>query len=745
MYTLCTLLIAANAMAATYYVGQSAGGSGDGTSYANRASLAYHNAGSGVFSDVAGDTIVLCGEFEDTLRARTGSSGGIVTYDGNADAYNGSAADAFFDGYDANGTSVYIRDVEYVTLKNIAIDWNVTDTMTDRLSNNFGVKVVGAANIVIDHITIDACDNGMSVTSDTNGLTITNSIFQHIRESGIIMAATDATHYPQNITIGGSYGNGNTFYNNGYKTSWGNNVVAYDVRSSTYCTDIIVSYNEMHSDTPYKMMSAMLFHGSRDVLIERNKMHGNQAYNARAMISIKGGDTETTSSDHKTAKRIIVRFNEIYDVNLAENPYGNTTPSGFTASGNWEDIYIYGNYIRNAGIGVNFNPGRWKSPTTDSDGVDPNRGVAWGNIFTDISSSGFRTIEYSATDTLNHIGCVNNTFWHVATGDNLKTTYAGIGLTTDDATQGDTQIKNNLVISSRENMSSQYGLYSPVSSGDIETDYNCYFSPASVHWGGSSSNCAPCQYNSGDVPNGQGVNDMSFDPEFVHAISGDFRLAEGSQAIAAGTTVSDTDYFPTSNDPITIQNTTFCTDGCDEILSFAYGVDASSTFTQGAYDPIWSARSGSWDLGAVIHGAGGPTPETCTLSDKFELGMLDEGQTYYTDRTYTLTRVPSAYVGMEMITTPNEERNLATDTDYVTFEMPNDGTVYVAYDSRASRVPEWLDGFTDTGDVLLTALSAQPSLKIYSRTYNQGKCVKLGSNKAAGFSGDIISNYVVFY
>jgi hypothetical protein len=33
--------------------------------------------------------------------------------------------------------------------------------------------------------------------------------------------------------------------------------------------------------------------------------------------------------------------------------------------------------------------------------------------------------------------------------------------------------------------------------------------------------------------------------------------------------------------------------------------------------------------------------------------------------------------------------------------MPFDGAVYVAYDSGAVQQPAWMDGFVDTGDVLL--------------------------------------------
>ena len=46
----------------------------------------------------------------------------------------------------------------------------------------------------------------------------------------------------------------------------------------------------------------------------------------------------------------------------------------------------------------------------------------------------------------------------------------------------------------------------------------------------------------------------------------------------------------------------------------------------------------------------------CTLDAKFEETTLGDGIEYYTDRTYTLTGMPSGYVGMDLIKTPNDDR-----------------------------------------------------------------------------------------
>ncbi|BBO77631.1 hypothetical protein DSCW_50480 [Desulfosarcina widdelii] len=158
----------------------------------------------------------------------------------------------------------------------------------------------------------------------------------------------------------------------------------------------------------------------------------------------------------------------------------------------------------------------------------------------------------------------------------------------------------------------------------------------------------------------------------------------------------------------------------------------SSNSNEVHYDPSVSNSTGSSTSSGV-------------LSSKFVETTLTSGIEYYTDRSYQLTDVPSSYDGMEAIITPNDDRNSTDASGYLTFTMPYDGTVYVAYDSRATSLPNWMSDFVDTGDVIKTSLSTQPSLKIYCCNYSKGEIVNLGGNKAAGFSGDTVSNYLVFY
>ena len=100
---------------------------------------------------------------------------------------------------------------------------------------------------------------------------------------------------------------------------------------------------------------------------------------------------------------------------------------------------------------------------------------------------------------------------------------------------------------------------------------------------------------------------------------------------------------------------------------------------------------------------------------------------------------------MTLIKTPNEELNVTTPSGYIKFQILDNATVYVAYDRRATSLPDWMSGFTYTGDNIYTSLDSQDYLKIYSKTYLKDDYVDLGGNYAPGSSSEYRSNYVVFY
>ncbi len=100
--------------------------------------------------------------------------------------------------------------------------------------------------------------------------------------------------------------------------------------------------------------------------------------------------------------------------------------------------------------------------------------------------------------------------------------------------------------------------------------------------------------------------------------------------------------------------------------------------------------------------------------------------------------VPSSVEGATYIITANNDK-MGTGSSFLSFSVNQNVTVYVAYDSRASSLPNWLAGWTATG---LTVGTTDVSFDLYSKDYVAGS-VTLGSNMAAGASGARSNYYVV--
>ena len=87
--------------------------------------------------------------------------------------------------------------------------------------------------------------------------------------------------------------------------------------------------------------------------------------------------------------------------------------------------------------------------------------------------------------------------------------------------------------------------------------------------------------------------------------------------------------------------------------------------------------------------------------------------------------------------TANNDKK-ASQANFLSFSVNQNVTVYVAYDSRASSLPNWLASWTSTGQSLG---STDVPLKLYSQTFPAGS-ITLGGNSAAGAAG-AGSNYSV--
>ena len=119
---------------------------------------------------------------------------------------------------------------------------------------------------------------------------------------------------------------------------------------------------------------------------------------------------------------------------------------------------------------------------------------------------------------------------------------------------------------------------------------------------------------------------------------------------------------------------------------------------------------------------------------------LAVGSSYYIDRGYQITNIPSGFEGLTWIKTANDNKG-ATASSFLSFDINVDAWVYVAYDHRGTSLPEWLRSFTPLGQGIGVSDGGASPLRLYGKQFSAGR-VTLGGNQAQGAFG-ASSNYVV--
>ena len=444
-----------NSMAATYFVSESAAGNGTGESYENRASVGTHNSGKGYFSNLKGNTVVLIGEFKSPIVVPcSGSSDSYITYDGKASAYNSLASDSKITGYNYSSSysGIFINNKSFINLKNITVDFNYLEEMGVDLDNQYGIEIRSSNNIQIESSTITKVHNGVSISGDSFEIKLIKNLIDTIAESGLYIVGSASSGYPHDITIGGGPDDGNTIKNCTYKTKWDQNRVGYDVRLAPDVEKITISYNHLYSDKEYYGMSGILAHSSKNILIENNTIHDHQSLNHRAGISLK------SEQPYQLVSNIIVRNNHIYNERSDTNSYAGAS-AATVISGNWKNIFIYGNYINNCGGGININYARWTNPSTHSDGILSHNMNVWSNIVSETSDYGIVIDGYSkGTDSISDVYILNNTLYRAANSSKLSN-WAGFANRLSSTRIQNVNFVNNLIVDSRIETSERYSYY----------------------------------------------------------------------------------------------------------------------------------------------------------------------------------------------------------------------------------------------------------------------------------------------
>ncbi len=136
---------------------------------------------------------------------------------------------------------------------------------------------------------------------------------------------------------------------------------------------------------------------------------------------------------------------------------------------------------------------------------------------------------------------------------------------------------------------------------------------------------------------------------------------------------------------------------------------------------------------------------SATSAPWVQQNILELGDRYYVDEPYTLNSIPGVLQGAIWVMAANADQTNASSS-FVSFQVDRPVTVYVAYDSGATSLPNWLraaNGFTDTG--LSITVSGDPNtsaLRLYSKNYPSGTIGGIGGNAASGAAG-ADSNYLL--
>ncbi|MGB3780076.1 MAG: hypothetical protein WA960_17055, partial [Tunicatimonas sp.] len=137
-------------------------------------------------------------------------------------------------------------------------------------------------------------------------------------------------------------------------------------------------------------------------------------------------------------------------------------------------------------------------------------------------------------------------------------------------------------------------------------------------------------------------------------------------------------------------------------------------------------------------------------SNAYAISKLNEGETFFTDRPYTLTDVPEFLRGASFIKPPNDDKALTTGGDFMTVYLKETAVAYVAYDPRSTQLPAWLSDWTKTDLTIGTTDPGSPFYEVYSKrvpsaifaTYRNQ--LRIGANLAPPAVGSNMNYLVAF-
>lgn len=129
------------------------------------------------------------------------------------------------------------------------------------------------------------------------------------------------------------------------------------------------------------------------------------------------------------------------------------------------------------------------------------------------------------------------------------------------------------------------------------------------------------------------------------------------------------------------------------------------------------------------------------ITPDYPTATLAIGDTFYSDRTYTITSLPDELKNATAILTANNAK-YNTSSSFLTFTVNRNATLYIAYDSGASPFPAWLtENYTRT-EMTVGTTNYDLKYAIWQRSVPPGTVSIPGNSN--GNPGSVTSNYFVF-
>ena len=130
-------------------------------------------------------------------------------------------------------------------------------------------------------------------------------------------------------------------------------------------------------------------------------------------------------------------------------------------------------------------------------------------------------------------------------------------------------------------------------------------------------------------------------------------------------------------------------------------------------------------------------------SRRYERVILRAHRQSYTDRDYTIVKLPLRLSGLHSIKTADRDY-VSREEKLLRFQLSRPALVYVIYHAKANKLPRWLRDFKRIpGELVeIRTIGGRMPFFVYQRVYPAGP-ITLGGAHAAGYRGNVFLNYLV--